>query len=175
VGISRSVESLGAFRGAERTRKPSWKVASTRSFSLHDFITEDGWWALDRRNLLLWGALSRGSQSLCGVPLHSLTRTSRGRCQVALVAPGQEIYSSYRDGGYAFASGTSHAAPFVSGAVALLKSYGRELGRRLGDRQVKHLLKHTCDRIDDRFRHPKAGYGRLNLIDALRLCEAKLS
>ena len=95
--------------------------------------------------------------------------------QVDLIAPGEEIYSSYRDGGYAFATGTSHAAPFVTGAVALLKSFGRAFGRRLTDGQVKHLLKHTADRIDRRFKHPKAGFGRLNIADALRLAEAKLA
>ncbi|MFW5775317.1 MAG: S8 family peptidase, partial [Chitinivibrionales bacterium] len=45
--------------------------------------------------------------------------------QVSFVAPGTNIYSSHIDGGYAFSSGTSHAAPFVAGAVGLLKSYAK--------------------------------------------------
>lgn len=88
--------------------------------------------------------------------------------EVDLIAPGEEIFSAYRDGGYAFASGTSHAAPFVSGAVALLKS----LNRRLSEGQIHRILKHTADRIDRRFTHPKAGFGRLNIVDALRLAQA---
>jgi thermitase len=95
--------------------------------------------------------------------------------QISLVAPGTNIYSSYLDRDYAFASGTSHAAPFVSGAVALLKSYARSNGRELSDRQVKHVLKHTADKVDQRFKHHKAGYGRLNLVDALRLLQHKLN
>jgi subtilisin family serine protease len=89
--------------------------------------------------------------------------------RVQLIAPGEDVYSCYRGVGYAFASGTSHAAPFVAGAVALLKSFVRGLT----DGQAKYLLKHTADRLDQRFQHPKAGYGRLNIIDALRLARAK--
>jgi len=96
--------------------------------------------------------------------------------QISLVAPGENVYSSYLADDYAFASGTSQAAPFVTGAVALLKSYARERGgARLGDAQVKHLLKHTADRVDGHFKHRKAGYGKLNLADALRLLDHKLS
>lgn len=93
-----------------------------------------------------------------------------------LVAPGTNIYSTYLNDDYAFSTGTSHASPFVAGAVALLKSYALEKhGTRLSDGQVKHILKHTADKIDTRFKHRKAGFGRLNLIDALRLLDYKLS
>ncbi len=95
--------------------------------------------------------------------------------QVDFVAPGTNIYSTYLNHDYAFSTGTSHASPFVSGAVAMLKSYGlQKRGERLSDSQVKYLLKHTADRIDSRFKHRKAGFGKLNLIDALRLLEYKL-
>lgn len=96
--------------------------------------------------------------------------------QVDLVAPGTNIYSTYLKNDYAFSTGTSHASPFVAGAVAMLKSYAlQKQGQRLSDSQVKYLLKHTADRIDHRFKHSKAGFGKLNLIDALRLLEYKLS
>jgi subtilisin family serine protease len=94
--------------------------------------------------------------------------------QVSFVAPGTDVYSSYLDDDYAFSSGTSHAAPFVAGGVLLLKSYARSRGRRLSDKQVKHVLKHTADKVGRGFRHPKAGFGRLNLADALRLLEFRL-
>ena len=94
--------------------------------------------------------------------------------EVDLVAPGVDIYSAAPDGGYAFSTGTSHASPFVAGAAALLRAVALARGRRIRDQHVKHILKHTADRIDKRFKSPKAGFGRLNLADAVRLLEFRL-
>lgn len=41
---------------------------------------------------------------------------------ISVTAPGVNIYSSYYNGGYALWSGTSMAAPFVSGEAALLRA-----------------------------------------------------
>jgi subtilisin family serine protease len=95
--------------------------------------------------------------------------------QVSLIAPGVDIYSSYLEDDYAFSTGTSHAAPFVAGGVALLKSFAKSLGRRLSDAQIKHVLKHTADKIGREFKHPKAGFGNLNLADAMRYLEYRLA
>lgn len=96
--------------------------------------------------------------------------------QVDFAAPGTDIYSTYIGDDYGFSTGTSHASPFVAGAIALLKSYARQKhDRDLSDRQIKHVLKHTSDKVDKRFKHTKAGFGRLNLLDALRLLEYKLT
>ncbi len=95
--------------------------------------------------------------------------------QVSLVAPGTNIYSTYLHNDYGFSTGTSHASPFVAGAVALLKAYALKKGRKLYDNQVKYILKHASDKVDTQFKHRKAGFGMLNLLDALRLLDYKLS
>jgi subtilisin family serine protease len=95
--------------------------------------------------------------------------------QVDLVAPGTDIYSSFLDNSYAFSSGTSHAAPFVTGAIALLKSFARAKGHHLSDGKAKYLIKHTSDKVGGRYKHQKAGYGRLNVGDAMRLLRQKLN
>jgi subtilisin family serine protease len=95
--------------------------------------------------------------------------------QVSFVAPGVDVYSSYLENDYAFSSGTSHAAPFVTGAIALMKSYARSRGRRLSDGQVKSVLKHTADKAGRGFKDRRAGFGRLNLADAMRLLAHRLT
>ncbi|MBX7225020.1 MAG: S8 family serine peptidase [Chitinophagales bacterium] len=94
---------------------------------------------------------------------------------VSLSAPGTNIYSSYAYGKYAFASGTSQASPFVAGAVALLKSHALSKGYRLKDNQVKYILKHTSDKVNTRFKDEKAGYGVINLADAIKLLNYQLT
>lgn len=91
--------------------------------------------------------------------------------EVSLVAPGTNVFSSFLNRGYAICSGTSQASPFVSGAIALIKSYGLENGIRLTDHQIKYILKNTSDKADNHFKTDKGGYGRINLIDSLKLLQ----
>ena len=94
---------------------------------------------------------------------------------VSFVAPGTAIVSSFPSGKYSMSSGTSQASPFVAGSIALLKSIAAKSGKKLKDNQVKYILKHTADRMDTRFKNIKGGYGRINLLDAIKLLQYKLS
>lgn len=94
---------------------------------------------------------------------------------VSFVAPGAGIISSYPGDKYSMSSGTSQASPYVAGAIALLKSVALNAGRKLKDNQVKYILKHTSDRLGGQFKDMKSGYGRINLLDAIKLLKYKLS
>jgi thermitase len=94
---------------------------------------------------------------------------------VSFVAPGTSIVSSYPSNKYSMSSGTSQASPYVAGSIALLKSVAAKSGKKLKDNQVKYILKHTADRLDGRFKNIRGGYGRINLLDAIKLLKYKLS
>ncbi|MEQ8239050.1 MAG: S8 family serine peptidase [Cyclobacteriaceae bacterium] len=86
---------------------------------------------------------------------------------VDLVAPGNQIYSSFRDNGYARDNGTSYSAPMVAGAAALMRSQYPELSAR----QIMELIRVNTDEIYDLTANSpyfeKLGKGRLNIEKAL--------
>lgn len=94
-----------------------------------------------------------------------------------LVAPGVEILSAWKDGTYAKASGTSQAAPFVAGALALMLESEPEW-RRMGSRNngepavtiMKTVLTESARPVDGQTtpHDNAAGYGILQANDALK-------
>lgn len=89
--------------------------------------------------------------------------------QVDVVAPGVDIFGALfvpdepdNFQVYGWGSGTSFAAPHVSGAAALLLSYKSDLSNL----QVMNLIKYTADDVNDRL-SPGVdiymGFGRINL------------
>jgi subtilisin family serine protease len=89
---------------------------------------------------------------------------SRGT-EVDVCAPGQEITSCWLDAGYAKLSGTSMAAPFVSGVVALLLAKHRRMGGKTPVSNQDDLIEHlrrTARDAGPAGRDPAHGWG---LID----------
>ncbi len=83
-----------------------------------------------------------------------------------IVAPGAYINSTQNNGGYNFTSGTSYAAPHVSGAAALLLQKNPELHHH----EIKSLLLTTVEPVSDaygqEFSLHAAGAGRLDIGNA---------
>lgn len=83
-----------------------------------------------------------------------------------LVAPGVFVNTTLNDGKYNFTSGTSFAAPHVTGAAALLLQKEPDLKPN----DIKSILVTTSDSVSDaygnKFPFEFAGTGRLNLTKA---------
>jgi subtilisin family serine protease len=91
----------------------------------------------------------------------------------ALAAPGEDIVSMGIRG-YRMSSGTSHAAPFVSGAAALLVARARRAGRELNGGQVRDLLVASAAPLGGGGFSPETGHGLLDAASALRRLDATL-
>lgn len=83
-----------------------------------------------------------------------------------LVAPGAYINTTQNNGGYNFTSGTSYAAPHVSGAAALLLQKNPQLHHH----ELKSLLLTTSKPVSDAYNKEfsinEAGSGRLDVSNA---------
>jgi subtilisin family serine protease len=83
-----------------------------------------------------------------------------------IMAPGYRILSSYKSS-YAYASGTSMAAPHIAGVAALIKSAKPELTND----QIEEVLRSTADPITtsefSSVPNNRYGYGRVNALAAV--------
>lgn len=69
--------------------------------------------------------------------------------EVDLVAPGEVIYSTYLNNSYKTLSGTSMAAPFVAGALALIKEENeKRLNRPLSETELYALLIKSTEHLN---------------------------
>ena len=83
---------------------------------------------------------------------------------IALCAPGEEIRSATVSG-YGASTGTSHAAPFVAGAVALLCARAARRGHDLTTEEAREAL---CLSAEGGTPNPETGWGMLSIPAALR-------
>lgn len=86
-------------------------------------------------------------------------------CWMTYTTPGGAVYP-----GYAKLSGTSFAAPFVTGSVGLLAAARPELM----DTDFQHLLRESADDVGAPGRDPETGWGRLNAAAALQAVDPSL-
>lgn len=90
--------------------------------------------------------------------------STRGN-HISVAAPGESIYSCRHSSNteYFFASGTSAAAPFVSGLAALLLSKNPGLSPA----QIRSMIEDSADPLGPDDFSPDYGHGRVNVYYAL--------
>jgi subtilisin family serine protease len=91
---------------------------------------------------------------------------------VWISAPGEKIVSTGLKG-YMVSSGTSHAAPFVTGVSALLASRAKRFGKDLNGSDVKRILQLSAVELNGKF-NSETGCGLLDAHSALQVLEREL-
>jgi subtilisin family serine protease len=84
---------------------------------------------------------------------------------IAVAAPGVDVLAPVERGGYAYVSGTSFAAAYVSGVAALLL----ERDPNLDPRSVADLLATAAEHLGPNVRNDDFGAGRVDAYKALKL------
>lgn len=92
---------------------------------------------------------------------HVCDFSARGK-EVLVVAPGEDVTSTWVNGEYATVSGTSMAAPFVAGVLALFASRVRRDGGKMTQDMARRALEETCRDAGPPGRDDHYGWGLLD-------------
>jgi len=96
-----------------------------------------------------------------------------GRIKPEIVTNGSSTFSTYPNNGYGFASGTSMAAPVITGATALLNERYRQLhGVNPKAALLKALMCNTAEDLGNAGPDYTFGFGMLNARKAVEAMEA---
>ena len=89
-----------------------------------------------------------------------------GDLGIDICAPGHSTFAPGRDFTYRTFSGTSSAAPHVTGLIALMLQYDRTLTNS----QIKSIIRNTASQEEKMgaLPNPNWGWGKLNIPEALR-------
>ncbi|MBN1650452.1 MAG: S8 family serine peptidase [Bacteroidales bacterium] len=90
---------------------------------------------------------------------------------ICVSAPGRNILSTIRGGGTGSKTGTSMAAPVVSGVAGLIISQGMDRNFNLTNDDVRHILERTAVDIGTTGFDNETGHGIVNANNALQLLD----
>lgn len=123
------------------------------------------------RKVISVGAYDASYQSYADFSGRGYTRMTN-QIKPDLAAPGTDIVTAAAGGGYDSVTGTSFAAPFVTGTAALLMEWGILKGNDpyLYGEKVKARLQRGARQLPgfDRWPNPELGYGVLCGADSIR-------
>lgn len=85
--------------------------------------------------------------------------------EIELMAPGVNILSTDINGSYILRSGTSMAAPYVTGVAAILKG----INPKLDNIEIREILKNSTNGLGDQYEY---GYGLIDIDKAIKFTEA---
>jgi subtilisin family serine protease len=110
--------------------------------------------------------ISVGSIQQNGTRADSSTHSTK----LDIVAPGDQIFSTWTGTSYKIDSGTSMATPFVSGIIAVLKSYARtSFQKELTPSEIQVILNKSADDAGEIGFDTSYGFGIVNPLKALKI------
>ncbi len=127
------------------------------------------------KNLITVGAVSYDGRI---APFSSTGPAAHGRIKPDVVAKGYRVLSldSRSDDGYIEMSGTSMAAPAVTGALALLEeAYLRVNHTKMREDTAKALITNTAEDLGREGPDYEYGFGLLNTLDAVKAIDSMKS